>query len=85
MERMECRARLEARRVSGRRGKSRPRSHATVSQYRGDGKWLVRGRGQGGRWIQVVFVLDDENRAFVIHARPLTVREKRRSSHKEER
>lgn len=43
-----------------------------------DDKWLVRGRGYGGRWLQVVFVRDDDDAAFVIHARPLTEREKRR-------
>ena len=31
-------------------------------------KWLVWGRGRGGRLLQVVFVLDDEESAFVIHA-----------------
>ena len=41
-------------------------------------KWLVRGRGRGGRLIQVVFVLDDDGTVFVIHARPLTDAEKRR-------
>ena len=42
-----------------------------------ENKWLVRGRGKGGRLIQVVFVLDDDGTVFVIHARPLTEREKR--------
>jgi hypothetical protein len=46
--------------------------------YRADGKWLVWGRGQGGRYLQVVFVLDEDEAVFVIHARPLTNREKRR-------
>jgi len=41
-------------------------------------KWLVMGRGQGGRYVQVVFVRDDDGTAFVIHARPLTDKEKRR-------
>lgn len=41
-----------------------------------DDKWLVWGRGQGGRLLQVVFVLDDEECVYVIHARPLTDREK---------
>ena len=41
-------------------------------------KWLVWGRGIGGRPMQVIFVLDDDDVAFVIHARPLTDREKRR-------
>lgn len=43
-----------------------------------DDKWLVWGRGQGGRLLQVIFVLDDDDCIFVIHARPLTNREKRR-------
>ncbi|MFO8012340.1 MAG: hypothetical protein R6X20_03440 [Phycisphaerae bacterium] len=46
--------------------------------YRGDGKYLVWGRGKGGLLIQVVFVLDDDGTVFVIHARRLTQREKRR-------
>jgi uncharacterized DUF497 family protein len=41
-------------------------------------KWLVWGRGQGGRFLQVIFVLDDDESVFVIHARPLTDLEKRR-------
>lgn len=41
-------------------------------------KWLVWGRGVGGRLLQVVFVLDEDDSVYVIHARPLTDREKRR-------
>lgn len=41
-------------------------------------KWLVMGRGKGGRFLQVVFVLDDDNTIFVIHSRPLTEKEKAR-------
>ena len=43
-----------------------------------DDKWLVWGRGVGGRLLQVVFVLDDDDAVYVIHARPMTDREKRR-------
>ena len=46
--------------------------------HREDDKWLVCGRGHGGRLLQVVFVIDDDGTVFVIHARPLTEREKRR-------
>lgn len=46
--------------------------------YRGDGKYLVQGRGRGGRWLQVIYVVDDDGPLYVIHARPLTEREKRR-------
>ncbi len=45
---------------------------------REDDKWLVFGRGTGGRFLQVVFVLDEDDTVYVIHARPLTKREKRR-------
>ena len=31
-----------------------------------------------GRFLQVIFLLDDEETAYVIHARPLTEQEKRR-------
>ena len=44
---------------------------------RGDDKWLVWGRGDGGRLMQVIFVADEEEEVYVIHARPLTEREKR--------
>jgi len=47
-------------------------------RYRNDGKWLVWGRGHGGRLVQVVFVIDEDDTLFVIHARPLTEREKER-------
>jgi uncharacterized DUF497 family protein len=43
-----------------------------------DEKWLVWGRGSGDRPIQVIFVLDDDDTIYVIHARPLTDSEKRR-------
>jgi uncharacterized DUF497 family protein len=47
-------------------------------QYRGDDKWLVQGRGLGGRFIQAIYLMDDEGTIFVIHARPLEEHEKRR-------
>jgi uncharacterized DUF497 family protein len=40
-------------------------------------KWLVKGRGHGGRFLQVVYLVDPDETAFVIHARPLTDREKK--------
>lgn len=43
-----------------------------------DDKRLVWGRGRGGRFLQVIFVLDDDGTVFIIHARPLTEREKQR-------
>jgi len=47
-------------------------------QQLGDDKLLVQGEGQGGRFLQVIYVLEPEDTVFVIHARPLTDREKRR-------
>lgn len=43
----------------------------------GDGKWLVRGPGRGGRLMQVLFIREDDDTLFVIHARPLNEREKK--------
>ena len=54
------------------RGAKRP-----YPRYRDDGKWLVWGRGRGGRLAQVVFVIDEDDTLFVIHARPLTEKEKK--------
>jgi uncharacterized DUF497 family protein len=50
---------------------------------RGDGKYLVVGRGQGDRWLQVIQVLDEDGTLFVIPARPWTDREKRRWRHRQ--
>lgn len=47
-------------------------------RYRGDGKLLVWGPTWAGRLLQVVYVLDEDDTVFVIHARPLTGAEKRR-------
>jgi uncharacterized DUF497 family protein len=46
-------------------------------QYRGEGKWLVWGPRPDGRLFQVVYVLDEDGTAYVIHARPLTASEGR--------
>ena len=43
-----------------------------------DEKYLVWGPTASGRLLQVVFVIDRDATVFVIRARPLTVREKRR-------
>jgi uncharacterized DUF497 family protein len=42
-----------------------------------DDKFIVKGRGIGGRFLQVIYLLDEDGTAFVIHARPLTDREKK--------
>jgi uncharacterized DUF497 family protein len=51
-----------------------------AGRYRkaGGEKYRAVGRGDGGRWLQVVFALTIEDEVFVIHARPLTDIEKRR-------
>jgi uncharacterized DUF497 family protein len=41
-------------------------------------KWLTWGQGRGGRFLQVIFVTDENDTIYVIHARPLTDQEKRR-------
>jgi len=43
-----------------------------------DEKWFVWGRGRGGRFLQVIYVLDPDETIYIIHARPLNDREKRR-------
>ena len=43
----------------------------------GDEKLLVWGRSEQGEMLQVVFVLDDDGGIYILHARPLTEREKR--------
>jgi hypothetical protein len=47
---------------------------------KGDGKFRVEGRGQGDRFIEVVFVVDDDEdeAIYVIHAMPLSTRRRRR-------
>jgi uncharacterized DUF497 family protein len=51
---------------------------APFPQQIGEDKLLVIGQGQGGRFLQVIYVLDSDDTIFVIHARSLTDREKKR-------
>ena len=44
----------------------------------GNEKWLVIGSTSAGRVIQVIYLVDDGEMIFVIHARPLTLNERRR-------
>ncbi len=46
-------------------------------QDAGDDKFIVKGQTWDGTFIQVVFVLDPPPTKYVIHARPLTDKEKR--------
>jgi uncharacterized DUF497 family protein len=43
----------------------------------GDGKWRVLGQSADGRYLQVIFVIEDDV-YYVIHARGLSDKEKRR-------
>ena len=53
-------------------------ARAPFPQQIGDDKLLVMGRGSGGQFLEVIYVLDPDDTVFIIHARPLTEREKRR-------
>jgi hypothetical protein len=46
-------------------------------EFVGDGKWRVRGQAFSGRYLQVIFVIEDDS-YYVIHARGLTEKEKHR-------
>jgi hypothetical protein len=43
----------------------------------GDEKTLVRGQTEAGRYLQVIYLIENEDDIFVIHAMPLTARMKR--------
>jgi uncharacterized DUF497 family protein len=43
-----------------------------------DGRWLVQAQSDGGRFLQVVYLVDPEGTLFIIHSRPLTEREKKK-------
>ena len=47
-------------------------------QQIGDEKLLVMGRGFGGRFLQVIYLLDPADTIFIIHSRPMNEDEKRR-------
>ena len=83
MERVERRPHRPARRRSGgSRVRGEPRTTALPAGPCRH-KWRVVGRCRGGRWVQVIFIFDPEDAVFVIHARPLTDREKRRERRRE--
>ena len=44
----------------------------------GEDKLLVWGRGPAGELLQVIFVLDKDGSAYILHARALTEKEKGR-------
>ena len=47
-------------------------------RFDGDGRFRVWGQTASGRYLQVVYVFSPPGTLYVIHARDLTVREKRR-------
>jgi uncharacterized DUF497 family protein len=49
----------------------------------GNDKLLVMGRGQGGRFVQVIYVVDKDGALYIIHARPLTERQKKQLRRKQ--
>ena len=51
---------------------------APFPEERGDDKWRVWGQNAEGRFLQAVFVVDPDETIYVIHARPLTDKEKKR-------
>ena len=44
----------------------------------GSEKWIVVGRGDGGRFIQVIFVLDPDGTKYVIHSMVVNPRRPKR-------
>ena len=42
----------------------------------GEGKFLAWGQGQGGRFVQVIYVEEMTGTILIIHARPLSEKEK---------
>ncbi|MGB7157324.1 MAG: hypothetical protein WBD40_04610 [Tepidisphaeraceae bacterium] len=44
----------------------------------GNEKWLVIGATESGQFIEVIYLIDADDALFVIHARPLTLKERRR-------
>ena len=55
--------------------RSQPRGYPRAT---GGGKFMVQGAGTGGRYVQVLYVLDDDGTRYVIHAMPLARRRRGR-------
>ena len=57
------------------------RRYGHLSRKCGGEKWKIEGRGQGDRFIEVIYFYDDDDdddTIYVIHAMPLTTRRRRR-------
>jgi len=46
---------------------------------RENSKYLVWGSGRGGRLLQVIYIFSPDDVVYVIHARPLTNKEKKQN------
>lgn len=51
----------------------------------GNEKWETVGATRAGKWITVIYLVDEDDTIFVIHARPLTDAERRRRHHRQRR
>jgi uncharacterized DUF497 family protein len=47
-------------------------------EFIGKGKWRVWGPTGDGRYLQIIYVFDDDDTIYVIHGRELTKSDKRR-------
>ena len=54
------------------------RAKAPFPEQIGQEKLLVMGRGRGDRFVQVIYLPDQDGTLYIIHARPLTKKELRR-------
>ena len=54
------------------------RTRAPFPQESADGRWLVMGPDENGLLLRVAYVVDADGTIYVIHAMPLTEREKKR-------
>lgn len=67
---------------AARHGVTRSETESVVrrgpARHVGQNKYRVQGRGAGGRFIQVIYVIDPDGTLYIIHARPMAGKEKRR-------
>ena len=59
--------------------------NAKSPEYLGNGKYRVYGRGNGQRMIHVIFIMDDDETIYIIHARPVTGAKKKRRMRRKEK
>ena len=54
------------------------RARAPFPQEIDSGKFLVMGQDENGMYLRVIYLADEDETAFVIHAMPLSDRDKKR-------